>query len=410
MPGRTWIIAPDPQSLRDRWTHLIAEKDPVRKERLFHPHQGGDKHVNKMARESLAGVEHRSLSVAKDSNSVVTPIRYGFRSFDRQWLIPDNRLINRPNPTVWALHSLKQVYLTALTRHSPTSGPALTFTGLIPDLHHYKGSFGGRVFPMGLDATGTVSNIRPAILTVLSRACRRDVSGEDLVAYIAAVAAHPAYTARFRSDLVRPGLRIPLTAEPGLFFEAVDLGREVVWLHTFGERFAAPDSGRPSAPPRLPPEATPRIPKGGAIPSDADNLAYDPAARRLIIGGSGLVENVTPAMWAYEVSGKPVLSHWFSYRRRTRDRPIIGDRRAPSPLGAIQPDGWLAEYTTELLNLLNVLGRLAALEPLQARLLDRLCAGALLSSDLLKAAGAFDIPAGFAVREAGDSAQMTLLD
>lgn len=78
-----------------------------------------------------------------------------------------------------------------------------------------------------------------------------------------------------------------------------------------------------------------------------------------------------------------VLDQWFSYRRRDRTKPLIGDRRPPSPLEKIQRDGWLAEYTEDLLNLLNVLGRLVALEPLQADLLDRIVAGplVLLSSD-----------------------------
>ena len=58
-----------------------------------------------------------------------------------------------------------------------------------------------------------------------------------------------------------------------------------------------------------------------------------------------------------------VLLHWFSYRKANRERPIIGDRRPPSSLGDIQPDHWLAEYTTELINVLNVLGRLIDLEP-----------------------------------------------
>ena len=35
---------------------------------------------------------------------------------------------------------------------------------------------------------------------------------------------------------------------------------------------------------------------------------------------------------------------------------MIGDRRTPSPLGDIQPDHWLSDYTTELINVLNVLG------------------------------------------------------
>ncbi len=57
---------------------------------------------------------------------------------------------------------------------------------------------------------------------------------------------------------------------------------------------------------------------------------------------------------------------------------MIGDRRPPSPLEKIQPDGWLAEYTEDLLNLLHVLGRLIALEPRQADLLDRIVAGPLV--------------------------------
>ena len=75
-------------------------------------------------------------------------------------------------------------------------------------------------------------------------------------------------------------------------------------------------------------------------------------------------------MWDYEVSGKQVLRQWFSYRKANRERPIIGDRRPPSKLGEIQPDHWLAEYTTELLNVLHVLGLLVGLEPSQATLLE----------------------------------------
>ena len=44
-----------------------------------------------------------------------------------------------------------------------------------------------------------------------------DVSASEMMAYFAAVAAHPAYTARFQSDLIRPGLRFPLTTDVSLF-------------------------------------------------------------------------------------------------------------------------------------------------------------------------------------------------
>ncbi len=90
------------------------------------------------------------------------------------------------------------------------------------------------------------------------------------------------------------------------------------------------------------------------------------------------MDNFSPEVLAYEVSGKQVLTQWFSYRGRDRSRPIIGERRPPSPLEDIQSAEWLAAYTTELLNVLNVLGRLVKLEPKQADLLARICAGNIM--------------------------------
>jgi hypothetical protein len=204
------------------------------------------------------------------------------------------------------------------------------------------------------------------------------VSAEDFLAYLAAVAANPAYTARFQIDLIQPGLRIPLTEQPSLFRRAVELGRGVIWLHTFGQRFADPKAGRPKSPPRMPIGQRPSIPKEGAISNDPhampDEIGYDESRQRLLVG-NGYVEKVPPAVWRYEVSGKRVLTQWFSYRKKNRERPIIGDRRPPSKLGDIQPDHWLAEYTTELLNVLNVLALLVEMESDQAQLLEAICAG-----------------------------------
>ena len=331
MPGRTWVIAPDKQSLSNRWNRLVAEKDAPKKAVLFHPHirkgEAGDKHVDKLVTDGLAGHEHRSMNVAKDAGVAITPVRYGFRSFDRQWIIPDSRLLNQPNPSLWTTHSVRQVYLTALMAHSPTSGPAVTFTALIPDMHHYKGSFGGRAFPLWANPAATQPNIRPALLAWLAETYATPVTPEDLLAYIAAVAAHPAYTARFAPNLVQPGLRIPLTANPALFAEAVALGREIIWLHTFGERFSDPAAARPAAPPRLLPGERPTIPEDAPIPSTPDamprTLRYDPAAQALHVG-AGRIDRVPPETWAYQVSGKHVLTQWFSYRGQDRTRPIIG--------------------------------------------------------------------------------------
>ncbi len=397
MPGRTWIIAPDADSLQRRW-HKLIHAPVAEKETLFHPHlrggKVGDKHSKKIVVAALIGFEPRAKAVADDNAACVPPTRYGFRSFDRQWILPDSRLINQPNPELWAVRSERQIFLTAPSDQSPTGGPALTISSLVPDLHHYNGR-GGRAFPLWRDAKASDPNVQPRLLTHLTQKYGVEVSAEDLMAYLAATAAHPAFTARFQDDLSTPGLRIPLTADRKTFAEAVELGRTIIWLHTFGERMTDPARGRPAQPPRLPAARRPNIPKAGAIPQESaampDTIHYDADKKRLLIG-TGYVENVEPGVWNYEVSGKQVLLQWFSYRKKNRERPIIGDRRPPSLLGNIQPDHWLAEYTTELINVLNVLGWLVDLEPAQAKLLEKICSGPTLSSDELRAAGAFEIP------------------
>ena len=411
MPGRTWVIAPDADALVNRWNKLTSA-EPKSMDLLFQPHLSsgklGDRYSARVVQHPLPGFEPRPEPITHDKGPCVQPIRYGFRSFDRQWIIPDNRVINRPNPTLWEVRSDQQVYLTVLSRTSPSSGPALTITGLIPDLDHYKGSFGGRIFPLWRNTAATDSNLRPGLLTFLSKSYDSPVSPEDITAYMACVTAHPGFTNRFRNDLSTPGLRVPITADGNLFSEAAAVGRSMIWLHTFGERMADPSEGRPRQPPRLPKERMPHIPKEGAIPSDPasmpDSIEYDASKRRLLVG-RGYIENVDPAVWAYEVSGKQVLLQWFSYRKKDRSRPIIGDRRKPSALSDIQPDHWLAEYTTELINVINVLALLVDLEPVQADLLARISDGPTISVGDLSSAGALDLPS-----KKKEAVKYTLLD
>jgi hypothetical protein len=160
LAGRTWVIAPDSQTLGSRWDALVAEKSPETKAVMFSPTMRGgqlaDRHTQKVVRDGLAGHEIRAFTVASDAGKVIAPTRFGFRSFDRQWLIPDNRLLLSARPEMWRAYSNQQTYVTALDAHSPSNGPSLTLTGLIPDQHHYKGSFGGRVFPLWRDAAAKV--------------------------------------------------------------------------------------------------------------------------------------------------------------------------------------------------------------------------------------------------------------
>ncbi len=395
---RTWAIAPDSQSLTRRWQALLDEADPERKEVLFHATlrdgQPADRHMRSVVKGAIPGYKANLTPIIDEKAPCLRPVQYAFRSFDRQWIIPDIRVITQPNAELWRSRSGGELFATAPSDRSPANGPALTLAALVPDLHHYNGR-GGRVFPLWRDAEGTDSNFRPKLLSFLHERYTAPITPGDLMAYIAAIAANPAFTSRFQDDLSTPGLHVPLTADKDVFAKAAQLGREVIWLHTFGERMANPDEGRPAGPPRLAVEEAPHIPAGGEIPdvptAMPDTLDYDADKHRLLVG-QGYVGNVEPAVWFYEVSGKRVLQHWFSYRKANRERPIIGDRRQPSPLGDIQPDHWLPEYTTELINVLNVLGLLVKLEPTQAKLLEKVCSGPLISADELRLSGALELP------------------
>ena len=126
-----------------------------------------------------------------------------------------------------------------------------------------------------------------------------------------------------------------------------------------------------------------------------DQVEYSPGDNTLTIGrdGSpddyGIVENVSPAVWAYTVGGGvPVVRRWISYRLHSPRH-----KRRTSPLDDINPTRWTAQFDDELLDLLNVLDRCVALEPRQTDLVDRICSGPQLTVADLEESGVLPVPA-----------------
>lgn len=66
-------------------------------------------------------------------------VRFGMRSFDRQWTFEDPRLAKTESPSLWASLSSKQVFLTTMNTTSLGGGPAATLTTAVPDKHHFRG-------------------------------------------------------------------------------------------------------------------------------------------------------------------------------------------------------------------------------------------------------------------------------
>lgn len=276
------------------------------------------------------------------------------------------------SPSLWAAVSDKQIFMTSMLTLALDDGLAASVTTHVPDLHHFNGRGGKDIVPLYRDADAT-PNADPELLDALSHALGADgpVSVEDLFAYTYALLAGADYSSRFSDELKTPGQRVPLTAEAELFAEVAEFGRQLLWLHTYGERFP---EGRGSF-------LVPSIVVEGelTIPEKPSDIKYDAAGQSVKVG-RGAVTGVAPDVWAFEVSGMQVVKKWLGYRT------VKGSGRAASsssPLDYIRPTEWLDEWTTELLELLSVLHRTIELKPTGIELLGRILAGPLLSrSDL----------------------------
>ncbi|MFC5747986.1 type ISP restriction/modification enzyme [Actinomadura rugatobispora] len=383
-PNRTWVYAPLPETLAARWKRLTAAP-PEDKPTLFK--ESDSRRVDSVVSSAPGFIDHNG-SLLAETGPCPGPVRIAYRSFDRQWTVPDIRLFDRPRPDLWRVQGDNQLFVVEQHRHRTGRGPGVVFTALLPDMDHFMGHHGGRVLPLYRDSAGLAANLPPKLCTVLAERLGMRVTAEDVLAYVAAVVAHPGYTERFTKELATPGIRVPMAADAEVWLEAVAIGREVLWLHTYGERFHDHNAGRPLGSPRLPDEERPRVVV--RIPGEPagmpEKIDYDPDRRTLNVG-DGRISPVAPRVWEYEVSGMRIVKKWFDYRRR---EPA---GRRSSPLDDINPERWPAKFTTELLELLNVLGRCAALEPAQAQLMDRIVSSPLITTDHLAAEGVLPVSA-----------------
>ena len=381
--NRGWPTSPDSDTLVRRWGVLVSEPEASKKRALFK--ETRDRTIRRTFEANLPSCPYdASTPISREKNPCPTPVRIGWRSFDRQWIIPDRRVLDVPRPPLWEARSDRQIHLTCIEDDHPENGPAVTFTHVLPGLHHYHGR-GGRVFPLWRDNGATTANVAPKLLDHLEGLFGADVTPEDVFAYVAGVCAHPAYAAWFNEVSPHtPGLRVPLTADRDYWSMAVALGRRVIWAHTFGERCVDAADGRPAGRVRVPDGPKLRAETGEGTLNR--NLDYHADQRELRIG-AGVFGNVAPEVHSYEVSGRNVLSSWFNYRRAGTGSSD------PDSLESITPDGWRPEWDIELLDILNALTALVASEPEQAELLAAIIDGPQVTVADLEAAKILPVPA-----------------
>lgn len=356
--GRTWVLGPSSGLLKRRVAELLKHPLPQRPG-LFKDSPTGRKCVEPLGRTNMPGDWDKTpVSRMVDQPDLA---RYGYRSFDRQWVIADPRFLDRAS-AAWSLHSNSQIYLTTLTSTKLGAGPAITATPYVPDLHHFRGSYGAKdVMPLYRDRQGKEPNVTNGLLEALADALGAEVEPEHLLAYVYGLTGTAAFTDRFTDELGEAAgpVKIPITADGELFDEVVALGEELLWLHTWGERFAD-GQDLPS------PTAKEITPVKGAYP---EKFKWDAGSQVLTVG-NGSFGPVAREVWEFEVSGLKVLQSWLGYRMKA------GKGKKSSPLDDIRPERWT--FTPELLTLLAILEQTIALTPRAAELLDRVVAGDLI--------------------------------
>lgn len=383
-PNKTWVYAPSESVLQERWAELIEGNDlEVRAERFKEtrdtkitegkkPLPGSDTFQGSL--ESLNDQIAREL--IPDTPNIV---QVGYRSFDRQYILADARLADMPRPKLWEHRVPEQIFIVEQHAHYPKAGPGLYFSALIPDMDAFKGSEGGRAHPTL--TTGGTPNLTKSASQMLRERFGDNAPG-DLVYYLAALTGHPGYVRTFDEPLQQAGIRVPLTADPELWERAVQLGKQVVWLHTYGERgeplpgierlHQLPEGADYTLP-------TPTVDMGKTMPEKKPSFSPDPInslseeENNPVMGtvsfGEARCENVEKRVFDYTVGGNRVLGMWAKYRLK---KPVV--RRSSSLNDIVQrewPEAWSEEYE----RLLYTLTHLVHLEPAQEKLLDEVLAG-----------------------------------
>lgn len=393
-PNRTWVYGPSKDTLQYRLNTVVAESEPEKKSELFKETRDSNLHKIKSPlpvpadRVDPPDTYQNTRIPFVDETFIPDAklVQIGFRSFNRHWVIADSRLMNDPRPPLWAARIKGQVFVTELHTEFPRQGPGLSFTGLLPDTHHFRGSGGGRVMPM-LNPDGS-PNIAEGLLHALTSNLGAGVTSEDVTAYVAGITGHPGYVETFDDELHTPGARVPITGDRRLWDRAVSLGRKVLWCHTYGLAGQWEDQESVASP--APGLELPRYEQSMGVALPTGPAVYDDTTQILHLG-AGAWSHVIPAVRHYTVGGTNIIDAWVERRTAMPD----GDKA--SPLDYIVAEHWESEWSTEFTELLSTLTRLVSLQPEQEDVLASVLIGPLLSRDELSEHGVMWPPAGKSV-------------
>lgn len=369
--SRSWPVSEEKALCQERWDRVVAAAGTPEQDALLKGSRDADvtRSYPSFLNPAKRLLRLDSLSVGSAPDGIE---RISFRSFDRQWAVADRRVIDRPRPALWHVRSPRQVYFTSVGKQT-SAGPALIAQAHVPDLNAATGR-GGLCMPLFRDSAASVPNLTPGVLGIVSATLDVEVDAERLAAYLFGILGTGAYTATYADEVASAGIRVPITADAELFGEVADLGAELLWWATFGERFQPTDTNSKPIK-RLPPGTSKNtVPVSATAAEYPEAFNYDAATQRLTVGG-GVFEGVTPEVWDFEVSGFKVVQSWLGYRMKKRAG------KTSSELDKLRPAKW--SYSQEFLELLAVVERFVVRQSDAAGLLARVVRGSLITSAAL---------------------------
>ncbi|NUP45302.1 MAG: DNA methyltransferase, partial [Streptomyces sp.] len=158
--GRGWPMAPDAATLRERWALFTAADGEEERAALLHPTRARGLH-SRVAQ--LPGHRTATTALARESGPCPEPVPIAHGAHDRQWLIPDHRLIDAARPELWRVLDGRQVFAVEQAYLPDTDESPVAFGALLPDGRSPAGR-PGWIRPLFRQPGGSDPNLAPGLL------------------------------------------------------------------------------------------------------------------------------------------------------------------------------------------------------------------------------------------------------
>ena len=337
---RTWPIAPTKELLQQRIQRIVRTTDIAKKKQLF---QEGDRTIEKSELNIFTNVREIPFQHEEDHVLCRNIQRYSYRAFDRSWCLADNRVCSRPRKKLWRVHSAKQIYFAGILKKVNVCGPAILACTAIPDLDFLR-SGGKDIIPLYKDKAATKVNICPSVYENLCTAYQMEIPQESLYHYLYSLLTTSHYIEHYNQELQMPGPKVPITKNLELFMAATKLGKQLICIHTFGERLSTARFRLEGQARRLEhlPSATHAYP---------EKFIYAPETK-IIWACRGrqrqaFVEKVDSRVWNFSISGFKPIQSWLKYRTKTPHKiSFLLDSR---------PHSWTFAMTEEFIKVIHAI-------------------------------------------------------